>query len=104
MISLCYLLIFLIKGTAKWVRQPFEQDKKALFKSVGKLKNNLKPKHLCTGSALELLPFCEDIFSIKFEKEPNYGKLRHMLVTILLKEQLVPNLLFDWSTFNLSQF
>ena len=86
------------------MKHPFEQDKKTLFKSVGKLKIKLRPKDLCTGSALELLPFCEDIFMLKFEEEPNYGKLRHMLVSILLKENIAPNVTFDWSTFNISRY
>ena len=46
--------------------------------------------------------FCENIFDLKFEEEPNYGKLRHMLVCILMKKNQAPDMMYDWSKFKQS--
>ena len=89
----------MVKGGAKWLKNPLKKDKNQLLKEVGREKNSLTPKQLCSGKALELLPFCRDIFAIQFEQKPNYGKLRHMLSVILLKKNQIPDLIFEWSNF-----
>lgn len=57
------------------------------------------PVELCVGPAEILLPFCKEIFSLKFDEEPNYRKLKHFLVSILLEFNILPDNNFDWSKF-----
>ena len=57
------------------------------------------PVELCVGPAQILLPFCKEIFSLSFDEEPNYRKLKHFLVSILLEFNLLPDDNFDWSKF-----
>ena len=41
LISLCYLLIYFLKGSAKWVEKPHDVERKLLYKKIGQAKNKL---------------------------------------------------------------
>lgn len=45
----------------------------------------------------QLLEFSEEIYSYKFKDKPNYGKLRFMLTKELLKQEELPDDIFDWN-------
>ena len=55
------------------------------------------PHKLCTEEAIPLKPFVLEVFKLKFEEEPYYGKLRNMLLTAMVKEGQFPDKRFDWS-------
>jgi hypothetical protein len=57
---------------------------------------------LCVGKAVELLPFFTEVKKYKFKDDPDYGKLKQLLRSILLNRNIVPNIKFDWSQFNLT--
>lgn len=57
------------------------------------------PELICKNQALPLLPFFTEVWSYGFEDEPNYSKLKQLLRCILLDENVVPDLRFDWSGF-----
>jgi hypothetical protein len=55
------------------------------------------PTEICTDKAIALKPFALEVFKLKFEEEPYYGKLRHILLTAMVKEGQFPDKRFDWS-------
>jgi hypothetical protein len=54
-------------------------------------------KNLCLDLAKQLLLFTDEVFNYEFEEEPNYGKLKFLLVQTLLDFDLSPNFKMDWS-------
>lgn len=62
----------------------------------------MSPEKLCIGDARHLLPFVKEAFSLGFEEEPNYDKLKSILSKVLLDHNVAPNLRFDWSKFTLN--
>lgn len=44
-----------------------------------------------------LLPLAEYIYSLKFEEEPNYGKIKFLLAKVLLDNEKIPDMVFDWN-------
>jgi|TARA_B110000305_G_C19351178_1_gene594342 hypothetical protein len=44
-----------------------------------------------------LLPLAEYIYELKFEEEPNYGKIKFLLAKILLDIDKIPDMAFDWN-------
>ena len=50
------------------------------------LKNSLTPKNLCDNDySIRLLPFVQAVYDLEFEEEPNYEKLRFLLLSGLLE-------------------
>jgi hypothetical protein len=47
-----------------------------------------------------LAPFVEEIYKLKFSDEPNYSKLKFLLTQVLLQQDVIPDLKFDWSKFS----
>jgi hypothetical protein len=46
---------------------------------------------LCLTSDLEILkPFIAEVWELKYSEEPNYNKLKFMLVSILVENNAVP--------------
>ena len=46
---------------------------------------------LCLTSDLDILkPFIAEVWQLKYSEEPNYNKLKFMLVSILLDKNVVP--------------
>lgn len=59
------------------------------------------PAEICGPSlqksrAYHLLPFVEEVFSLKFEDSPDYNKLRFLLQKVLLDQNISPGTKFDW--------
>jgi hypothetical protein len=99
LISLAYLLCFFMQGKVSW----FDSSKikeKEFFKKIKRLKRKHTPADLCAGHANRLKAFVEACFGIQFTEDPDYPKLKHLLVKALLERDLVPNEVFDWSSFN----
>lgn len=67
---------------------------------MGEIKCTSTPAQLCTGKGICMLPFMEIIDALKFDETPNYGYLRHLLLTILLDKDMAPSVIYDWSRFN----
>lgn len=101
LISLCYLLVYMVDGASPfninlgYPRTPEVRQRE--FKEIRELKVNMPLKTLCgSPAAKKLLPFMEGIFALEFEDKPDYSKLRFLLVKILLDKDDVPTKIFDW--------
>ena len=111
LISLCYLLIFLIDGDLKFLKnedeeqeeQATEEQDKVQFKEddflrFRKAKNSLKPKDLCDSEeSLKLVSFIEEIYKYRFADTPNYNSLRNKLHQVLKDLKEVPDNKYDWN-------
>ena len=93
MISLTYILVFLVLGEIPWIIKGVQEN----FGKIGKIKLSLTSGQLCKKRALPLLPLLDYVYSLDFEQEPNYGKMRHILVSILIEQNKVPTKMFEWS-------
>lgn len=102
LISLLYLVSFFVTGDLAWIVE-LRSNEDEFFDYVAKVKINLTPEEICTGSARGLLPFAREIFSYDYLDKPDYPKLKHMLVKYLLAFNVTPNQRFDWSKFQLNE-
>lgn len=113
LISLCYLLVYLIDGDLTFLSKEDQMEDSGLlnesqpapdrelvnsndgeqakfkedeFVRLRRAKNALKPNQLCDSDESRLLlPFIEEIFSYRFADQPQYDKLRFCLLKILLE-------------------
>lgn len=87
LISLAYLLIYLLDGDLEFMKSdPENEDMESNeFQQIGLLKVKMTPKDLCKSSdCKKLYPFIKEVYNLKFDEEPNYNKLRFLLVNELL--------------------
>ena len=77
-------MIYLASGKA-----PFIQGSINLMDQIPQIKkrkNKEKPSKFCGDpKCVHLVPFAEKIYSLKFDEEPEYSKLRFMLEKCLLE-------------------
>jgi hypothetical protein len=59
------------------------------------------PKDLCKGRAKCLQRFVNEIWKLKFAEDPNYFKLKFLLTSVMLEEDKLPGLKFEWSRFKI---
>ena len=93
MIGLAYMVVFLIDSLPyqdyyfdNIGQISFEKIKSHLYK----MKTKAKAEDYCTKETQLLLPYLEEVFKIDYESEPNYSKLKFLLVRSLLEEGIVP--------------
>ena len=60
------------------------------LREVDKLKVNIE-------DAKELTSLAEYAYSLSFEEEPNYSKIRFLMTKVLLEKDVVPSNDFDWN-------
>ena len=96
LISLAYLLSFLVVGDITWLSNFKPQDPN-FFTKIMRIKMNMKPDQLCSGQARGLLPYVEEVFAYSFDEAPNYAKLKHYLARFLMAHDVFPDNNFDWS-------
>lgn len=98
LISLCYLLIYILQGSLPFME--LNQERLSLsqrFKKLRLLKNLYTPEKLCDSEETKiLLPFIKNVFAIGFDEEPDYSKLNFCLLKALLDLDQVPSRQFDW--------
>jgi serine/threonine protein kinase len=90
LISLTYLLVYMIDGTLPFIidlgnpRTP--EIRRLEFNQTKEIKNKITAEELCASKkAKEVLPFVEQIFALGFKDEPDYAKLKFCLVKVLLE-------------------
>lgn len=93
--SLAYLLIFLVEGKTSWVEKGI--GKRNVFETVGKAKREKGPKDLCLNESKGLLPFVKLAFSYVYSDQPDYSKLKFLLISALMDNDQHPSMSFDWS-------
>jgi len=102
LISLTYLLIYLVQGSLNFCKN-YNQDNIKLFKKIQKKKNEQTPEQLCEGNlARPFLGFVKVIHSMEFEQCPDYEQLQQMLQQISIQNcgQFADD--YDWMASNAS--
>jgi hypothetical protein len=97
LISLCYLLTYLLDGQPAWQQGLSEYSLDDLYSITAGIKLAMSPRRLCIGNSRKLLPFVEVVFGYKFKETPDYAKLQFLLKKVLLADEKTPDLVFDWS-------
>ena len=85
MISLCYLLIYLIrKGELPKIDIYAQCERNESFRRIRDAKLSYKLKDMCNESdgTAELEEFVREIFSYRYKDEPRYDKLRKILTSL----------------------
>ncbi|XP_024385566.1 casein kinase 1-like protein HD16 [Physcomitrium patens] len=77
--SLAYTLVFLLRGRLPW--QGYQGDNKGFL--VCKKKMATSPEMLCCFCPVPFKQFLEMVVNMKFDEEPNYGKLVLLFDSIL---------------------
>lgn len=61
----------------------------------------MSAEELCVSNeSKKIYPFLKEVYSLKFDEEPNYNKLNFILVKELMAVNLSPSREFDWMTNN----
>lgn len=100
LISLGYMLLYLINGRLPWhdVKGTLSQKMKTMCQS--KVKTSIKD--LCNGLPEEFCLYFEHVLSLRFPEKPNYNQLLELFEKIMMKKELENDSVFDWS--NLKKF
>ena len=84
LISLTYVLIYLIQGSLGILENVSNLSKAQSFKNIYSAKLELTPERLCKSPRAHcFLDFVKEIHELKFEETPNYLNLIILLVQIL---------------------
>lgn len=83
-IALFYLLQYFMNGNLWWFNEV--QHRSNLRGVIGQLKLQMSVRDMCQGKAAKLVPFGEEVMKYKFSEMPNYSKLKHLLIGILLEQ------------------
>ena len=93
MIGLAYMVLFLI-DSLPYQAYYFDNIDQISYKKVKahlyQMKVKAKAEDYCTKETEFLLPYLEEVFGMDYESEPDYGKLKFLLVKSLLEEGIVP--------------
>ena len=103
LISLCYILIYLLdESHFKFINQVVGLSKKDKFKYIKNSKLSMSPLDLCgtkqrSPISNKFLEFVEEVMQLQFKDTPDYNKLRFLLKKTLLSSNQVPNKIYDWT-------
>jgi hypothetical protein len=105
LISLAYLLIYIVDGDLEFMKGQCESgdddnmsSNSDEFIKIGKAKLSMRPKDICPSfESQQMLPFIQEIYSLRFDEEPNYSKLNFLLVKVLMNHNLVPDNQYEWN-------
>lgn len=78
LISLGYVLIYLIKGELPWQNIVIENKSEKIVE-VGKLKKTTKIRDICNDLPENMYKYLKYCYKLKFEEKPNYEKCRLLL-------------------------
>lgn len=91
-----YFLCYLVTGVVLFTDRA--QGGRDQIIKMKEMKIKSKPKDFLTSDDLKcFIGVSEYIFSIKFDAEPNYSKIKFMFTQILLDRDMVPTRQFDWN-------
>ena len=90
--SVCYVLVYLFhESNLLNIDINSDNDTKTCYKLSLAAKKSQTLEQLCYGQSAPLKSFLTEIFSLKFEQEPDYNKLRAMLTDALGSDQMDVN-------------
>ena len=98
LISLTYLLIYLIQGNLVILNNTGTLSKTQSFYNIYKAKLELTPEKLCESArARSFFGFVKEIYNLKFDEKPNYLSLIMRLVKIMNDNNIDISNDYDWT-------
>ncbi|XP_040164764.1 casein kinase 1-like protein 5 [Anopheles arabiensis] len=94
-LSLAYMLVFLLRGGLPWygTEERFDPDEALL------LKLRITPSELCRGLPAEFQRLTEYALQMEFCDAPDYTELKRMFRNLLRQHSMQHDLHFDWNRF-----
>ena len=99
--SLCYLLLYLMKGSLPWDNVYGGNETEEIL-LIYKIKKYMKPEILFLNLPKETAEFFKYCKKLEFEQQPNYNYLRNLLLNILNYSNEKNDLNFSWINKNQS--
>ena len=93
--SLCYILLFIMKGNLPW-DNVFGLNENEDILLIYKIKKYMKPDLLFLNLPKEMIDFFKYCKNLDFEQKPEYAYLRSLLLDILKSKNEKNDLLFSW--------
>lgn len=94
---LVFFLSYLLTNQLLFFASGISESDNSVDTAVAK-KIEQKPRDFLTDPRNKcLIPFAEYVYSLNFDEEPNYNKIRFMLTKNILDFNLVPNFKYDWN-------
>lgn len=93
--SLCYILLFIMKGNLPW-DNVFGYNENEDILLIYKIKKFMKPELLFLNLQKEIIEFFKYCKNLDFEQKPDYAYLRSLLLDILRSKNETNDLLFSW--------
>ena len=95
--SLSYVLIYFLRGELPWqhinAKTKDERNQKILEKKM-----ELSSSTLCEGFPIEFEKFLDYTKNLEYSAKPNYDMLRNLIMTVMDKNNLKYNYVYDWTT------
>ena len=92
-----YILVYFLKGKLPW-QGITSKDKVERYRKILKKKIDTSPKELCDGLPEEFEQYISYTRNLDYYEEPNYQMLRRLFISILEKEGLNFDYIYDWTT------
>ena len=93
--SLCYLLLYLMKGSLPWDNINEESEINEIL-IIYKMKQYMTPEMLFRDLPLQMINFYKYCKNLEFEQKPNYKYLKTLLISILKYLGEKNDLHFSW--------
>jgi serine/threonine protein kinase len=95
--SLCYVLIYLLKGQLPW--QGLQaRTRKEKYDRIMEVKMNTPLNVLCADLPDEFEQFLQSCRTLRFTDAPDYEHLKHLLREAFSRSSYVQDFVYDWST------
>eukprot|EP00746_Dinoflagellata_sp_MGD_P021628 gnl/MRDRNA2_/MRDRNA2_150494_c0_seq1.p1 gnl/MRDRNA2_/MRDRNA2_150494_c0~~gnl/MRDRNA2_/MRDRNA2_150494_c0_seq1.p1 ORF type:complete len:379 (-),score=50.99 gnl/MRDRNA2_/MRDRNA2_150494_c0_seq1:60-1196(-) len=93
--SVCYILLHFLLGRLPWQGLKAQSKKEALAK-VRNAKSSIPLEALCQDAPQEFCAMLKYTRSLAFDQQPDYTYLRRLLKDVMVQEQYVHDLAYDW--------
>lgn len=93
--SVCYLLVYFLKGSLPWQGiTAATRDKK--YQKIHRKKERTKPEKLCSGLPKEFVTFMYYVKKLEFDQQPDYGWMRELFINLFNRMEYVLDWKYDW--------
>lgn len=101
--SIGYVVMYFLRGSLPWMNlKPGVRDDK--YEKIMEKKIATSPETLCKGYPIEFCNFLTYCRALRFEDKPDYGYLRVLFRSLMGKNGLEYDGIFDWSPQNIKDF
>ena len=94
--SICYLLIYFLKGGLPWQKMKANNKQEKYHKIMDK-KMSTQSEIMCKGLPIEFSNFLNYVRSLRFEDKPDYSFLKKIFRELFLREGYELDFLYDWT-------